>query len=103
SGTAAMELAIRGGTARRVLSIVHGDFGERFARMAEACGRTVTRLKAESGDVVPLDAIKDALNQGDFDAVTATHSETAAGVLGNFAGIADVVRQPPARLFRVRA
>ena len=29
SGTSAMELAIRNGTRRKVLSIVHGDFGER--------------------------------------------------------------------------
>lgn len=92
SGTSAMELAIRNGTVRRVLSIVHGDFGERFARMAEACGRTVTRLKAEPGDVVPLHRIRETLASGDFDAVTATHSETATGVLADMAGIASVVR-----------
>jgi aspartate aminotransferase-like enzyme len=93
SGTSAMELAIRNGTVRRVLSIVHGDFGERFARMAEACGRTVVRLTAEPGDVVPLDQIRDALKSRDFDTVTATHSETATGVLADMAGIAAVVRE----------
>jgi aspartate aminotransferase-like enzyme len=95
SGTSAMELAIRNGTVRRVLSIVHGDFGERFARMAEACGRTVVRLTAEPGDVVPLDQIRDALKSRDFDAVTATHSETATGVLADMAGIAEIVRENP--------
>ena len=103
SGTAAMELAIRGGTVARVLSVVHGDFGERFAKLAESCGRTVTRLKAEVGDVVPLDRIRDALATGDFDAVTATHSETAAGVLGDIAGIAAIVKEKPDRLFLVDA
>lgn len=95
SGTAAMELAIRNGTARRVLSIVHGDFGERFARMAEACGRTVVRLKAEPGDVVPLDQIRDALRggEGGFDAVTATHNETATGVIADMSSIAGIVRE----------
>lgn len=93
SGTSAMELAIRNGTARRVLSIIHGDFGERFARMAEACGRTVVRLTADPGNVVPLDRIRDALKSDHFDAVTATHSETATGVLADMAGIAGLVRE----------
>lgn len=93
SGTAAMELAIRGGSARRVLSLVHGDFGERFARMAEACGRGVVRLTATPGEVVPLDQIRDALARSDFDSVTATHSETATGVLADLPGIASVVRE----------
>lgn len=103
SGTGAMELAIRGGTTGRVLSVVHGDFGERFARMAEACGRTVTRLKAEPGDVVPLDRIRDALLTEEFDIVTATHSETATGVLADIAGIASVVKERPDCLLLVDA
>jgi aspartate aminotransferase-like enzyme len=93
SGTSAMELAIRNGTKHRVLAVIHGDFGERFARMAEACGREVARLTAEPGDVVPLERIRSALASGDFDAVTATHSETATGVLGDMAGIARVVQE----------
>jgi aspartate aminotransferase-like enzyme len=93
SGTAAMELSIRGGTLARVLSIVHGDFGERYARMAEGCGRKVTRLKSESGDVVPLEKIADALRSDRYDAVTLTHSETAAGVLSDVAGVARIVRE----------
>ena len=93
SGTAAMELAIRGGAGERVLSIIHGDFGERFARMAEACGRTVTRLKSELGQTVPLDVIRDALAKGDFDTVLATHSETATGVLADIPAIAAIVNE----------
>lgn len=93
SGTAAMESAIRGGAGTRVLSIVHGDFGERFARMAEACGRGVTRLRSELGDVVPLDHIRETLRRGDFDTVTVTHSETATGVLSDLPAIAAIVAE----------
>ena len=103
SGTSAMELAIRSGSSMRVLSIVHGDFGERFANIAESCGRTVHRLKAEAGDVVPLDRIRDALKSGAFDAVTATHSETSAGILGDIAGIAGVVKEKSGTLLLVDA
>ena len=93
SGTAAMELAIRGGTVKRVLSVVHGEFGERFARMAEGCGRIVMRLKSEPGDVVPHEKIAAALRAERFDAVTLTHSETAVGVLSDIAGVAAIVRE----------
>jgi aspartate aminotransferase-like enzyme len=103
SGTAAMELAIRSGAGRNVLSIVHGDFGERFARLAEACGRRVTRLTAEPGDVVPLDRVRDALRQGRFDTITATQSETSTGTLGDIAGIAGVAREFPELLVLVDA
>ena len=93
SGTAAMELAVRSGTLRRVLAVVHGDFGERFARMAESCGREVVRLTCEPGDVVPLDRVREALAGGGFDAVTVTHSETAVGVLADVEGIARIARE----------
>jgi aspartate aminotransferase-like enzyme len=103
SGTSAMEMTIRGGAARHVLSVVHGDFGERFAKLAEACGRKVTRLTAEPGDVVPLDRIRGALRSGSFDTVLATHSETALGVLSDIGGIAAIVREQPDCLLLVDA
>lgn len=97
SGTGAMELAIRNGTVRRVLSIVHGDFGERFARMAEACGRSVVRLTAPAGEIVEIDRIRDALRAGKrsepFDAVTVTQNETATGVFSDIAPVAALVRE----------
>ena len=93
SGTSALEIVIRAGTQRRVLSIVHGDFGERFARMAESCGRAVLRLASEPGDVVELDRIRDAMKKERFDALTVTHSETATGVLADVASIAALARE----------
>lgn len=93
SGTAAMELAIRSGSLQRVLSIIHGDFGERFAKLAESCGREVTRLTCPLGETVPLDAVRDALRSGGYDAVLATHNETATGVVADVEGIARLARE----------
>jgi len=93
SGTGAMELAIRNGTVRRVLSVVHGDFGERFANMAEMCGRSVQRLTCDAGAVVPLDRIREALRAERFDAVTMTQNETATGVFCDVGAIAAIVRE----------
>ena len=62
-----------------------GAFGERFARIAEACGRSVTRLVAAPGDSVSADALSDALEHGEYDAVTAVHVETSTGAMADVA------------------
>jgi aspartate aminotransferase-like enzyme len=85
AATGMMESAIRCGSRHRVLSLVAGAFGERFARIAEACERSVTRLVAEPGDVVSAEAVSDALEHGDYDAVTAVHIETSAGAMADVA------------------
>ncbi|HYC52948.1 MAG TPA: aminotransferase class V-fold PLP-dependent enzyme, partial [Gemmatimonadaceae bacterium] len=103
SGTSAMEMSIRCGSSRRVLSLVHGDFGERFANIAECCGRTVHRLKADAGDVVQLDRVREALLKGEFDAVTATHSETSAGILADIAGLGAIVKEQPGCMLLIDA
>lgn len=93
SGTSAMELAVRSGSARRVLAIIHGDFGERFAKLAESCNREVTRVTCALGETVPLDKVRDALKSGGYDAVLATHNETATGVVADIGGIARLVKE----------
>ncbi|HEV7703549.1 MAG TPA: aminotransferase class V-fold PLP-dependent enzyme, partial [Gemmatimonadaceae bacterium] len=85
AATGMMESAIRCGTRARVLSLVAGAFGERFARIAESCGRSVTRLVAEPGDVVSAEALGDALEHGAYDAVTAVHVETSTGAMADIA------------------
>jgi aspartate aminotransferase-like enzyme len=93
SGTSAMELAIRNGSVQRVLAVINGDFGARFAKMAEACGRSVELLTAEPGDAVPAERVRETLASGGFDTVLATHNETATGVIADIAAIARVVRE----------
>ncbi len=85
SATGMMEAAVRCGSRARVLALVSGAFGERFARIAESCGRNVTRLVVPEGETVTAVALRDALEHGAYDAVTAVHVETTTGV------IADVV------------
>jgi aspartate aminotransferase-like enzyme len=85
AATGMMESAIRCGARGRVLALVAGAFGERFARIAEACGRSVTRLVAPPGDTVSADALSDALEHGEYDAVTAVHVETSTGAMADIA------------------
>ena len=93
SGTGAMEMAIRNGTRRRVLSVVGGGFGSRFAALAEECGRDVTRLEVPLGDAVCAENVRAALDNGQYDAVTMVHSESSTGVLADVQAVAAVVRE----------
>jgi aspartate aminotransferase-like enzyme len=63
----------------------------------------VVRLTAEPGDVVPLDRIRETLRGGDFDAVTATHNETATGVIADMPTIAEIVREASDSLLLIDA
>ncbi len=91
AATAMMESAIRCGARSRVLSLVSGAFGERFARIAEACGRSVTRVVAPPGDTVGAEELADALEHGAYDAVTAVHVETSTGAMADIAAYGRVI------------
>ena len=91
--TAAMEMAVRCGSVERVLALVCGAFGERFAQIAQLTGREVTRVIAEPGQVVSPEQVRLALENGNYDTVTVVHSETSTGALSDVASIATVVRE----------
>jgi aspartate aminotransferase-like enzyme len=103
AATGMMESAIRCGSRSRVLSLVAGAFAERFARIAEACGRTVTRLVAEPGEVVSADALSDALEHGDYDSVTVVHIETSTGAMADVASYGRALAAHPDVLLLVDA
>jgi aspartate aminotransferase-like enzyme len=103
SGTAAMEMAVRSGTRAKVLAVVNGDFGERFARMAESCGRTVTRLTCDPGAVVPPERVRDELRKGGYDSMTVTQCETATGALADVRALAAAANEQPDCLVLVDA
>ncbi|HET7630999.1 MAG TPA: aminotransferase class V-fold PLP-dependent enzyme [Gemmatimonadaceae bacterium] len=103
SATSAMEMGIRCGSIEHVLALVCGEFGERFATIAEATGRTVTRLMAEPGGVVSPEQVRLALEHGSYDTVTVVHSESSTGALADMASIAQVVRQGSSALLLVDA
>ena len=93
AATAFMEMAVRSGVRHRVLSLVSGAFGRRFAALAQACGRDVITLEVPLGGTVEPDMLHDALKRSDVDAVTLVHSETSTGALAPLAELAEVVHQ----------
>jgi aspartate aminotransferase-like enzyme len=103
SATGFMEMAVRCGIRQRVLALVSGSFGDRFAGIAEACGHEVVRLNVPLGETVEPDMLQDALRRTEVDAVSLVHSETSTGALAPLAELAAVVREFPEVLLLVDA
>src|SRR5262249_42239509 len=96
SGTAAMEAAISNTVNRgdKVLSLICGVFGSRWAKIAEAFGAEVERLEVPAGEAINLETLKQKL-KGDggkkIKAVTITHNETSTGVINHLREILELV------------
>lgn len=94
SGTGAMEAALVNtlSPGERVLAVVAGAFGERFAAMASALGLEVDRLEVPWGSVPGAAELAEALQGRGYRAVLLTHSETSTGALLPVAELAAAVR-----------
>ena len=89
SGTGLMEGAIRAIPRGRILSLVNGAFSERFAHIAEMCGRDVDRYEVPWGEVHSVDHLDDVLSRTEYRAITVCHSETSTGALNDVKALSD--------------
>ncbi len=89
SGTGMMEAGIRAVPAGRILCLVNGAFSERFAHIAEMCGREIDRYEIPWGEVHSVDELNKRLSSGDYRAITVCHSETSTGALNDVRAISD--------------
>ncbi len=93
SGTGMMEAAIRCATGGKILSLVNGAFSERFATIAESCGREVERYQVEWGEIHDPAEVGRRLAAGKFAAVTVAHSETSSGALEDVRALSDMAHK----------
>ena len=73
-----------------VVSLVNGKFGRRFARIAERHAGSVTRVEAEWGESIPVDAVEAAVS-ADTALVTMVHNETSTGLLNPVEAVGEAV------------
>ena len=97
SGTGAMEAAVVNtlSPGDKVLCLVIGAFGDRFAQIAKTFGAQVERMDFEWGQAVDERKLAARLKQDsarEIKAVLVTHNETSTGVTNDLAAIAAVVR-----------
>ena len=96
SGTGSMETAVVNtlSPGDKVLSLVIGVFGKRFAEIAEAYGADVTRLEFPLGKAADPDEVAQALaDMPDCKAVLFTHNESSTGTTNPLQEIASAVHQ----------
>jgi len=93
SATGFMEMAVRNAPEGPFLCLVNGGFSERFAEIAESCGREVERVVVPWGGTYDLDVVESALKARRFVALTVAQSETSTGVLRDVRSIAALARR----------
>ncbi len=101
SGTGGLEAAIANtvNPGDRVLALITGNFGERFANIARAYGANVEEINFGWGKDVDLRAVEEKLaERPDYKVVLATQNETSTGVLNDIAGIGALVAKTNAIL-----
>lgn len=101
TGTGGLETAVANtvNAGEKVLALITGNFGERFANIARAYGAEVEEINFGWGRDVDLHLLEDKLasNSG-YKAVLATQNETSTGVYNDIEGIGKLVAKTDALL-----
>jgi aspartate aminotransferase-like enzyme len=92
SGTAGMDALVHNlfAPGERVLVPVHGNFSERWAKIAQEAGLQVERLELPWGQVVRPEHMESA--SGPFAGLLLTHSESSTGALNDVRALAQVFK-----------
>lgn len=93
SATGLMEAGIRNAPPGPVLAMTNGQFSERFASIAAACGREVERVEVPWGACHDLDAVERKLAERRYAVVTVVHSETSTGVLTDVRAVTELAHR----------
>lgn len=97
SGTGAMEAALANlvNQGDKVLSLVMGNFGARWTKIAQSRGAVVEKLEVELGHVINPQDLKSKLAQDtkkDIKIVTLTHSETSTGAKNDIKTLCKIIK-----------
>ena len=100
SGTGGLETAVANtiNPGDKVLALITGNFGERFAKIARAYGADVDEVHFGWGNDVDLKTVAEKLAGTRYKVVLATQNETSTGVANDIAGIGALVAKTPALL-----
>lgn len=98
SGTGAMDAALSNliNPNDKVLSLVIGNFGQRWAKIAKALGADVETIEVEPGNAIDPKVLKERLAQDtnkEIKIVTLTHNETSTGVTNNVKELVALIKE----------
>jgi aspartate aminotransferase-like enzyme len=97
TGTGMMEAALVNVLApgERVLIVVHGQFGERFAGIARAMGAETETIEFEWGCAPDPAAVEARLRLNEYRAVVVVHNESSTGVWAPLRELGALLRDRP--------
>lgn len=98
SGTGAMDAALSNivNPGDKVLSLVMGNFGERWAKIAKSRGAEVETIDVPWGQAIDPKALKarlEADTEKEIKIVTLTHSETSTGVMNDVKTLCSIIKE----------
>ena len=98
SGTGAMCAALENlvNEGDKVLSLVIGNFGNRWAKIAESRGAVVEKIEVSAGEVINPEVLKKRLEEDtnkEIKIVTLTHSETSTGAANDIKALCAIIRE----------
>lgn len=98
SGTGAMDAALSNlvNEGDNVLSLVLGNFGARWAKIAAGYGANVDKIEVEAGEVINPEDVRKKLAEKNYKIVTLTHSETSTGAKNDVEAICKIIRETDA-------
>jgi aspartate aminotransferase-like enzyme len=92
SATGLMEAGILNAPPGAVLALVNGQFSERFANIARACGRETDTLEVPWGETFDMAAVERTLAGRRYAVVTVVHSETSTSALTDVRAVTALAR-----------
>ncbi|MHC4476475.1 MAG: pyridoxal-phosphate-dependent aminotransferase family protein [Planctomycetota bacterium] len=94
SASGIWEAAIRNcvGPDETVLCTMCGAFSDKWAAVAESCGRTVDQLKVDWGKPILPEVIDEKLAAGKYAAITLVHNETSTGLTNPVEEISEMMK-----------
>ncbi|MEX2044235.1 MAG: alanine--glyoxylate aminotransferase family protein [Opitutus sp.] len=95
SAWGSMEGSLRNVVQKKVLNCMNGAFSDKWNDVARRDGKAATALAFEWGQPVDPGAVRKALSEGGYDAITLIHNETSCGCMSDLAAIMAVVREFP--------
>lgn len=100
SGTGVMEASLVNILApgERLLVVVNGQFGERFASIGKLLGAQVDLLEVPWGQALDAPDIEKRVKTTDYRAVVVVHNESSTGIVNNLAAIGEILRNRPTLL-----
>jgi aspartate aminotransferase-like enzyme len=75
-----------------------GDFGDRWAKMAKACGRKYEVVNVNPGKGISVKLVQESLSKGNYSVVFITMNETSTGIMNPVDQIAPIVKKHGALL-----